>query len=115
MKIKIAKTFDFDAAHWLPNVPEDHKCRQLHGHTYRVELMCEGEVGSDGMLLDYAEIAKVWWPIHDVIDHRCLNDIEGLENPTSEVFAHWLLSRLPAWVTAARVYESPATWAEAAR
>lgn len=113
--IRIAKTFDFDAAHWLPHVPDGHKCKRLHGHTYRVEIVCAGELDARGMVVDYAEIAAAWWPIHDVIDHRQLNDIPGLENPTSEVLATWLIAQLrkplPS-LFAVRVYESSATWCE---
>lgn len=114
--VRIAKTYDFDAAHWLPNVPPEHKCRRLHGHTYRVEVVCEGEPDESGMLVDYAEITAAWRPIHDVVDHRQLNDVPGLENPTTETLAPWFLERfvrsLPV-VVAVRVYESASSWCEA--
>lgn len=118
MKLRIAKTFDFDAAHWLPNVPEEHKCRRLHGHTYRVEVVCEGEPDERGFVCDYAEIAAAWAPMHEVLDHRELNLVPGLENPTTEVLAPWILERfarsLPC-VALVRVYESSTTWCEAAQ
>jgi 6-pyruvoyltetrahydropterin/6-carboxytetrahydropterin synthase len=116
MKVTISKTFDFDAAHFLPNVPADHKCRRLHGHTYRVEIICAGEPDARGMVLDYAELAAAWAPIHDLLDHRCLNDIAGLENPTTEVLAPFVLLKLKASLVslvAVRVYESSTTWCEA--
>lgn len=118
MKVTIAKQFDFDAAHWLPHVPDGHKCKRIHGHTYRVEVICEGELDHRGMVLDYAEIAAAWQPIHDVIDHRTLNDVPGLSNPTTEVLAPWLLERFVASVpqcVAVRVYESSTTYCEARR
>lgn len=115
MKVRISKKFDFDAAHFLPNVPADHKCRRMHGHTYVVEVLCEGELDARGMVVDYAEIAAAWKPVHDAIDHRCLNEIPGLENPTTEVLAPWVLERfrvttLP--VVGVRVYESSTTYCE---
>lgn len=115
--IRIAKTFDFDAAHFLPNVPDGHKCKRMHGHTYRVEIICSGELDARGMIIDYAEIAQAWKPLHALLDHRCLNDIPGLENPTTEVLAPFVLNRLPALlpVVAVRIYESATTWCEVTR
>lgn len=116
MIITISKMFDFDAAHYLTRVAPDHKCSRLHGHTYRVELVATGEPDARGMVVDYSELAEAWAPIHAAIDHRVLNDIEGLENPTSEVLAQWILWRITALfpaVVAVRVYESSTTWCEA--
>lgn len=116
MKVTISKTFDFDAAHFLPKVPEDHKCRRMHGHTYRAEVICAGELDERGMVCDYAEIAVAWAPIHDMLDHRVLNEIPGLENPTTEILAPWILERLGMRsLVAVRVYESSTTWCEARR
>lgn len=120
--VTIAKTFDFDAAHFLPYVPDGHKCKRLHGHTYRVEVQLQGEPMGDGpqngMVLDYAAIAIVWDPIHALLDHRLLNEIPGLENPTTEALAPFILNifgtALPE-VVAVRVYESSTTWCEARR
>jgi len=120
--VTISKTFDFDAAHFLPNVPDNHKCKRLHGHTYRVEVQLRGDVHEDGpqqgMVLDYAAIALVWEPIHGLLDHRLLNEVPGLENPTTEILAPFILnifaSALPE-VVAVRVYESSTTWCEARR
>jgi 6-pyruvoyltetrahydropterin/6-carboxytetrahydropterin synthase len=121
--VTIAKTFDFDAAHFLPHVPDDHKCKRMHGHTYRVEVQLQGDPwpgqGPDaGMVVDYAKIAIVWEPIHGLLDHRLLNEIPGLENPTTEMLAPFILtifaSALPE-VVAVRVYESSTTWCEARR
>lgn len=116
MKVQICKGFTFDAAHWLPNVSDDHKCKQLHGHTYRVEVVCEGEPDDRGMIVDYAEIADEWAKIHAIVDHRCLNEINGLLNPTTEILAPWILARLTGLpVVAVRVYESSTTWCEVRR
>lgn len=116
MSVTIAKEFDFDAAHFLPLVPDGHKCKRLHGHTYRVEVRVHGPLDKRGMVCDYAEIAAAWQPIHDMLDHQCLNDIPGLENPTTEHLAPYILDCLRAsglQATAVRVYESTTTWCEA--
>jgi len=118
MRVRISKTFDFDAAHFLPHVADGHKCKRMHGHTYRVEVLAEGEPDERGMVVDYAELAAAWAPIHDIIDHRTLNEVPGLENPTTEILAPWMLERF--WrsvpqVVAVRVYESSSTWCEASK
>lgn len=115
MKVTISKQFDFDAAHRLPHVARGHKCARMHGHTYRVEIGVEGEPDKRGMVCDYAEIAAAWAPIGKRLDHHTLNSIRGLENPTTEILAPWILKRirksgLP--VTFVRVYESATTWCE---
>ena len=114
--LRISKVFDFDAAHWLPHVAQDHKCHRMHGHTYRCEIVCAGELDARGMVVDYAEIAAAWAPIHDAIDHRTLNEIPGLENPTTELLAPWILKRMASAmprVVSVRVFESSTTWCEA--
>ena len=89
--MQISKQFTFEAAHLLPNVPEGHKCRRLHGHSFSVELHVEGPVGErTGWVMDFAEISAVCKSLTDRLDHRYLNDIPGLENPTSEVLAQWI-------------------------
>lgn len=113
MNVTISKTFDFDAAHRLTCVPKGHKCRRLHGHTYRVEVILYGPTDSRGMVVDYAEIAKAWKPIHKLLDHRYLNRIAGLENPTTEVLAPFIARRLARslpQLAAVKVYESSTTW-----
>jgi len=119
MKLQIAKTFDFDAAHWLPFVPKEHKCSRVHGHTYRCEIICAGELDERGMVCDYDEIAAAWRVIGDRIDHQLLNNIPGLENPTTEVLAPYILGCLSANasipVVAVRVYESSSTYCEVSR
>lgn len=89
--MQISKQFTFEAAHLLPNVPEGHKCRRLHGHSFSVELHVEGPVGErTGWVMDFAEISAVCKSLADRLDHRYLNEIPGLENPTSEVLAQWI-------------------------
>ena len=79
MKVTISKTFDFDAAHFLPMVADEHKCKRMHGHTYRVVLEFSGDVDPvSGMLMDYADIAKAWEHFNGILDHRVLNEIPGL-------------------------------------
>lgn len=86
----IAKRFTFDAAHHLPAMPDGHKCRRPHGHTYEVELVLRGQVQPSGILVDYGAIAEAWQPIHDALDHRNLNDIAGLEMPSTENLVAWI-------------------------
>ncbi len=89
------KDFNFEAAHRLPNVPEGHKCARLHGHSFMVRIEVTGEVDPyTGWVMDFSDIKAAFKPILDSLDHYYLNDIEGLENPTSEVLAHWIWQRL---------------------
>ena len=97
MRVRLVKTFGFEAAHHLPGFPEGHKCRRLHGHSFRVDVILEGEVPEDRhYLVDYGEIKTAIEPVRARLDHYCLNDIEGLEHPTSEVLAQWIWDRLVA-------------------
>lgn len=92
---KIFKEFSFDSAHFLPNLPDDHKCRRMHGHTFHIRLTVEGPLTSpEGWVIDFADIKKVFKPVLDKLDHRVLNDIPGLENPTSEILAEWIWDRV---------------------
>ncbi len=94
-RTRITKSFTFDAAHWLPRVPDDHKCRRLHGHTYRIEVALEGELDPVlGWVVDYGDVSRAVDPVVRELDHRCLNDLPGLENPTAEILAAWLFERL---------------------
>ncbi len=91
----VFRVFQVEAAHFLPNVPEDHKCRRLHGHSFRIEVHVRGEVGEDsGWVMDFADLKRAFKPLFDQLDHRLLNDIDGLDNPTSENLARWRGARL---------------------
>ena len=95
MRVSLTRTIDFEAAHWLPTFPDGHKCRRMHGHSFKVDVVVEGEVDPDkGYLLDFGEIKAALAPIRDALDHRLLNDIEGLANPTAEMLAKWIWDRL---------------------
>jgi 6-pyruvoyltetrahydropterin/6-carboxytetrahydropterin synthase len=87
----IYKEFTFEAAHRLPNVPDGHKCKRLHGHSFRVEVHVSGPLDATlGWVMDFADLKRVVKPVIARLDHYYLNDIPGLENPTSEVIACWL-------------------------
>ena len=89
------KDFAFEAAHRLPLVPEGHKCARLHGHSFHVRVTVAGPVGeATGWVMDFADLKAACSPIIDALDHRYLNEIPGLENPTSEVIAVWLWNRI---------------------
>ena len=91
----IWKEFTFEAAHLLPHVPDGHKCRRLHGHSFHVEVHVRGPLAErEGWVMDFGTLKAAWAPVHDALDHRYLNDVPGLENPTSEVLARWLWQRL---------------------
>lgn len=95
--MRIFKEFSFEAAHRLPNVPAGHKCARLHGHSFHVRITVRGPVGeTSGWVMDFAEIKAAVTPIHDTLDHHYLNDVPGLENPTSEVLAQWIWRALQA-------------------
>ena len=93
--MELRKTFQFEAAHSLPHLPHSHKCRRLHGHSFKVEVAVEGECDPKlGWVMDYAEIGDAIRPIWKKLDHFHLNEIPGLENPTSENIAFWIWRQL---------------------
>ena len=95
--MELFKTFQIEAAHRLPNVPADHKCARLHGHSFRIEVHVRGPVDPHlGWVQDFADIKRAFAPLMERLDHRCLNDVPGLENPTSENLAIWIWNELEA-------------------
>lgn len=93
--VELVRDFGFEAAHWLPNVPENHKCRRVHGHSFRGQVAVRGPVDPrTGWVIDFADLRKAVEPLVERLDHYMLNDIEGLENPTSERLAIWIWQRL---------------------
>jgi 6-pyruvoyltetrahydropterin/6-carboxytetrahydropterin synthase len=101
--------FRFEAAHKLPNVPPGHQCGRMHGHGFEVIIHAEEGLGSADLGIDFDQIRQCWEPIQSCLHHSCLNEIEGLENPTSEMLCAWIWKRLKpvlgslSWVT---VYET---------
>ncbi|MGE3313114.1 MAG: 6-carboxytetrahydropterin synthase QueD [Limisphaerales bacterium] len=95
MRMELRRTFQFEAAHHLPHVPAGHKCRRLHGHSFVCEVVVAGECDPElGWVMDYADIKAAFQPIWERLDHRYLNEVEGLENPTSEKIAAWVWKEL---------------------
>lgn len=107
----LEKEFTFDSAHFLPSVPPEHKCRRLHGHTYRVIVSVEGNIDEKmGWVIDFADVKKAVNPIIERLDHQLLNSIPGLENPTAEVIAKYIYDAVKSeinYIYSVKVYETP--------
>lgn len=104
MTFELTRRFTVQAAHWLPNVAEGHRCRRLHGHTYCIAIVVAGSLQQpQGWVVDYADVDAVFEPLRAQLDHNCLNYVEGLNNPTSEHVAQWVWERLAP--TLAGLYE----------
>jgi 6-pyruvoyltetrahydropterin/6-carboxytetrahydropterin synthase len=116
MSMTITQAFTFEAAHHLPRVPETHRCRRIHGHSYRVELRLAGPVDPHtGFVADFFDVERAFQPLLQRLDHYLLNEIEGLANPTAENIAIWIFDRVKATLPqldAVTVYETPLCWAE---
>jgi 6-pyruvoyltetrahydropterin/6-carboxytetrahydropterin synthase len=93
--LEIFKDFRFEAAHTFPNVPIGHPCKKMHGHSFRFRVFVTGEIGQEtGWVIDFAEIKRACAPLLEILDHSYLNEIPGLENPTSEILALWIWKHL---------------------
>ena len=114
--MKIVQAFTFEAAHRLPNVPQTHRCFRMHGHSYRVELHLEGPIDPHtGFVVDFFDVESAFAPLLGRLDHNCLNDIEGLENPTAEHIAIWIYDRIKPilpYLSTVVVFETPESRAE---
>ncbi|AXS39819.1 6-carboxytetrahydropterin synthase QueD [Breoghania sp. L-A4] len=114
--MKITQAFTFEAAHRLPKVPQTHRCHRMHGHSYRVELVLDGPVDPEtGFVVDFFDVEAAFGPLLLRLDHYCLNEVEGLENPTAENIAVWIWQRtkpLLPLLSAVRVFETADCWAE---
>lgn len=119
----IAKRFTFDAAHRLDRLPPEHKCHRMHGHTYEVEFVVSGPIDANGFVVDYADIEAAWQPIFEAIDHRVLNEVPGLEVPTTENLCAWMFARIAedrrpelakvqTMLASVRIRESSTTWCQ---
>lgn len=122
MSTTVTRRYHFESAHWLPGVPEGHKCHRIHGHNYEVEITLAGKPDQRGFILDFFELDAFVQPIIGEIDHRTLNDIAGLANPTAELIADWFFARVQAELVGAsasvervRVYETKDCWADVSR
>lgn len=110
MTFEISKEFCFEAAHSLPHLPEGHKCRRLHGHSYRFEVVCRGELDERGFVIDYAEISEAVDPIVDALDHQNLNELFTVPT-TAEHLAAWLYEKIQGKLPIHRIdfYETAKT------
>jgi 6-pyruvoyltetrahydropterin/6-carboxytetrahydropterin synthase len=88
------KEVTFDSAHYLPSLPEGHKCKEMHGHTYRLKIWLNGKPDDNGWVKDFAEIKRILAPVVDQLDHKVLNHVAGLSNPTCELVAIWIWDKL---------------------
>lgn len=92
--IKVTRRYTFEAGHWLPKVGPAHKCARKHGHNYEFDVVLWGDIGQDGFLIDFWDLDALVEPIIALVDHQMLNDIPGLDNPTAEKIAWWLIDKI---------------------
>lgn len=109
--MEIFKEFIIDCAHSLPHVPEGHKCKNVHGHTYKIKVVVDGPLDEKmGWVMDFSDIKEAFLPIKDTLDHKYLNDIPGLENPTAEVICIWIYDKIKPKIPLLKevwVFETP--------
>jgi 6-pyruvoyltetrahydropterin/6-carboxytetrahydropterin synthase len=112
-RMEIYKEFSFDSAHFLPNVPDGHKCKNMHGHTYRLRVFIKGELDPHlGWIMDFKELKDALANVIDQLDHKLINDIKGLENPTAENITVWIwgqIKPLLPLLNKIELYETPTT------
>ena len=108
---RIGRSYRFESAHHLPHLPDGHKCKNLHGHNYRLEIVMRGAPDARGFVADFAEIDAEIAPLLKMVDHKLLNEVPGLENPTAEVIAAWFFDRIANCETV-RIWENDDCWAE---
>ena len=114
IKFSVTRRYTFEAGHFLPMVADDHKCKRQHGHNYEIEVTVTAPLRDNGFIIDFWDLDKLVDPLVAQLDHRNLNDIKGLENPTAEHISMWFLLRLPI-ASAIRVFETKDCWADAVR
>lgn len=112
-RMEIYKEFSFDSAHFLPNVPDGHKCKEMHGHTYKLKVFIEGELDPVlGWIMDFKDLKDALLPVIDQLDHKLINNIRGLDNPTAENITVWIWNQIkPQLPLLSRIelYETPTT------
>jgi len=108
--ISIGKSYRFESAHFLPLVPDGHKCKNMHGHNYRVDIVIEGYLDTQGFVTDFADLDKKVAPLIAQLDHKLLNEVEGLQNPTAEHIAMWFFGRIAC--KQVKVFENSECWAQ---
>src|SRR5215472_14454822 len=111
----VTRRYHFEAGHWLPKVRDGHKCKRPHGHNYELEVTIGGNVGNDGFIIDFWDLDDIVMPLLQRVDHRMLNEVAGLDNPTAENIALWfydLLATQGMQPSAVTIYETKDCWAK---
>lgn len=113
MKYELKQHFQIESARFLPKLPKTHPCSQVHGHSFKIVLTLLGDLNPEiGWVMDYHEITKIMTPLLAQLDHKLLNEVPGLENPTSELLAKWLFEKVGAQIPLLKqvsIMETPST------